>query len=213
MKSQNESLTLVVWSGNDNSVRSFSDRILPWTSARDVRATIFVCLVQGLGGLGWSFWLHVRRGFLAPNWGRVNREVQTVNSAGGQKVHTEEHTHTHTQERTCECCTYPLAAYPLKSALAYHSKPLRNNKFSACSKFPTCSLSVWQGPFVSCAAYIVPDSHLWWEGAPASHTPPASWANATSQSTATTPRRSVPVEVECLSGPTATGARAALCSQ
>ena len=31
-------------------------------------------------------------------------------------THTEEHTHTHTQERTRECCTYPLAAYPMKSA-------------------------------------------------------------------------------------------------
>ena len=33
---------------------------------------------------------------------------------GGEEGHTQEHTHT--QERTRECCTYPLATYPLKSA-------------------------------------------------------------------------------------------------
>ena len=37
---------------------------------------------------------------------------------GGERrdthTHTQEHTHTHThtEERTCECCTYPLASYP-----------------------------------------------------------------------------------------------------
>ena len=33
---------------------------------------------------------------------------------GGEEGHTQEHTHT--EERTRECCTYPLATYPLKSA-------------------------------------------------------------------------------------------------
>ena len=31
-------------------------------------------------------------------------------------------THKHTQERTHECCTYPLATYPFKSARAYCSR-------------------------------------------------------------------------------------------
>ena len=36
---------------------------------------------------------------------------------GGRRgTHTGTHTHTHSQERTCKCCTYPLATYPLKSA-------------------------------------------------------------------------------------------------
>ena len=41
---------------------------------------------------------------------------------GRAEGHTQEHTHTHTQERTGECCTYPLATYPLKSAR--HNKPV-----------------------------------------------------------------------------------------
>ena len=35
-------------------------------------------------------------------------------SGGVEEGHTQEHTHT--QERTRKCCTYPLATYPLKSA-------------------------------------------------------------------------------------------------
>ena len=35
---------------------------------------------------------------------------------GREKGHTHTHRNTHTQERTRECCTYPLATYSLKSA-------------------------------------------------------------------------------------------------
>ena len=55
-----------------------------------------------------------RRGFCcsAPQYG--------WGQGGGEEGHTHTHTHTHTQEhtqeRTRECCTYPFATYPLKSA-------------------------------------------------------------------------------------------------
>ena len=39
-----------------------------------------------------------------------------AHSMGGVRGGEEGHKHTHTQERARECCTYPLATYPLKSA-------------------------------------------------------------------------------------------------
>ena len=41
-----------------------------------------------------------------------NPTVWAGSGGGGEEGHTQEHT----QERTRECCTYPSATYPLKSA-------------------------------------------------------------------------------------------------
>ena len=44
----------------------------------------------------------------APQYGRGH--------GGGETRGTHRNTHTHREERTRKCCTYPLATYPLKSA-------------------------------------------------------------------------------------------------
>ena len=73
------------------------------------------CLRVRMRGRGWGVMWGCGGGFCcsAPQygWGR-----------GGEEGHTQEHTHTHTQERTRKCCTYPLATYPLKSALLFTKK-------------------------------------------------------------------------------------------
>ena len=45
-------------------------------------------------------------------WGRILLFSPTV--WAGEEGHTQEHAHT--EERTCECCSYPLATHPLVSA-------------------------------------------------------------------------------------------------
>ena len=47
---------------------------------------------------------------------RGGEEAHTHTHTHTHHTHTHTGTHTHTQERTRECCTYPLATYPLKSA-------------------------------------------------------------------------------------------------
>ena len=42
--------------------------------------------------------------------------VQSHSMGGVRGMSMEGHTQEHTQERTRECCTYPLATYPLKRA-------------------------------------------------------------------------------------------------
>ena len=48
--------------------------------------------------------------------GRILLFNPTVRAGSGGRGGTRTGTHTHTEERTHECCTYPLATYPVKSA-------------------------------------------------------------------------------------------------
>ena len=47
-------------------------------------------------------------------WGGIC--CSALGGSGGERRDTHRNTHTHTQERTRECCTCPLATCPLKSA-------------------------------------------------------------------------------------------------
>ena len=49
-------------------------------------------------------------------WGVGGDSAVQPHSMGGVGGGEEGHTQEHAQERTRECCTYPLATYPLKSA-------------------------------------------------------------------------------------------------
>ena len=48
--------------------------------------------------------------------GGVGGERRDTYTHTHRNTHTHTHTQEHTQKRTRECCTYPLATYPLKSA-------------------------------------------------------------------------------------------------
>ena len=49
-------------------------------------------------------------------WGCGGASAVQPHSMGGVRGGEEGHTQEHAQERRRECCTYPLATYPLKSA-------------------------------------------------------------------------------------------------
>ena len=79
-----------------------------------------------------------------------------IHTQRGTHTHREKHTHTHTEERTRECCTYPLATYPVKKC--------RNSK--SCFAKPPGLLQESLGPFGPEVSRECPSGCLWCPSGP-----------------------------------------------